>query len=438
MFSRGLLIMIITLAMWQVGHAQVVFKTVEDAWKYADDHNVSIRIARYDASKAVLGKKQAYSVLMPSVSASGTYTDNMSLQTTLLPGIIVGKPDGTYIPVQFGQKYIYNAGITAQLDILNLQSWFNIQAAKISAQMSKDSLANTRKNIYQQIATQYYSVLLMTEAARLARESESISDSVLQSVTNKYNEGNVSKANVDVAKINLDRAQQTSITAQFQIQTAKNNLKALLDMTLADSLVIEDNLQRSAAGDASLTFTEDPAVKLAYDAMCISISQYKSVKSAFIPTLTASYSNSTQQNDNKFEPFSGGPAWYPAQFWSLRASWTIFNGGSRYYQARRSSIGVDQRRLQYESAQKQSEINDENLQLAYRKTRALLGKTEDVMNLSFDNYTHISNRYNSGLASIEERLNAFSDYIGYQNQYLNSLSDMLVQLYQVKIRQQKY
>ncbi len=60
------------------------------------------------------------------------------------------------------------------------------------------------------------------------------------------------------------------------------------------------------------------------------------------------------------------------------------------------------------------------------------------MKLSFDNYKHISYRYDAGMAAIDERLNAFKDYIDYQNQYLNSLSDMLVQLYQIKIRQQSF
>ena len=93
---------------------------------------------------------------------------------------------------------------------------------------------------------------------------------------------------------------------------------------------------------------------------------------------------------------------------------------------------------QYEYAQKQSAINDENLRLNYQKAKAVLGKTQDVMNLSFDNYQHISYRYDAGIAPLEDRLNAFKDYIDYQNQYLNSLSDMLVQLYQVKLRQQSF
>lgn len=433
--NKKILSTVVVMFVMLQAYGQVTFNSVEDVWKYADDNNVTIRIARYDADKSRLAKKQSYSAFMPQVTANGTYTDNMAIQTTLLPGVIVGKPDGVYVPVKFGQKYIYSGNVTAQLDVLNVQSWFNVRTARISAEMSKDSLSNTRKNIYQQIATQYYSVLLMTEAARLATNSELLADSVFQSVSRKFAEGTVSKANVDLSKMNLERAQQTNITAQYQIQTAKNSLKILLDMQLTDSMNITASLSRTIEDAGKGTFTEDPAVKIAYNAMRISMSQYKGGNATFLPTLAISYSNTTQQNDNKFEPFSGGPSWFPAEYWSLKASWNIFSGGSKYYQSRRNKIAIEERKLQFESAQRQSVINDENLRLNYAKTAALLTKTEDVMHLSFDNYTHISNRYTEGLSSLDDKLNAFSDYIGYQNQYLNSLSDMLVQLYQIKIRQ---
>ncbi len=161
----------------------------------------------------------------------------------------------------------------------------------------------------------------------------------------------------------------------------------------------------------------------------------------FAPTLNILYNYSTQRYDKTFEPFSGvtGTAgWFPAQYWGLQATLPIFTGGSRWFNSKKNKIAYLESKEQYENAQKQSAINDANIRLNYVKAVAVLGKSKDVMNLSLDNYTHISYRYEGGIESIESRLNAFRDYIDYQNQYLNSLSDMLVQLYQIKIRQQSF
>jgi len=314
-----------------------------------------------------------------------------------------------------------------------------VRIAKEAAAMSKDSLANMRKSVYQQIASQYYSYLLMKEAARLAGQSAAISDSVYQSAANKFKEGTVNEASVNTAKLNTERAEETYITANYQMLTAANNLKALLNMSLNDSLEITSSLENELIGNDAEAFTEDPQIRLAMRRVNISLNQYKSTKASFVPVLTVLYNYTTQQNDTKFEPVdAAGPNWYPAQYWSLRASWPIFTGGNRYFQAKKNKISYEESKLLYENVQKQSAINDANLQLGYEKANAVTAKSKDVMDLSFQNYMHASYRYSAGVAPIDDRLSAFNDYITYQNQYLNNLSDLLVQLYQVKIRQQSF
>ena len=208
-------------------------------------------------------------------------------------------------------------------------------------------------------------------------------------------------------------------TAQYQMLTANNNLKGLLDISVTDSLFIDDQLQHNIETVADAQFAEDPTISLAAHQSNISLYQYKMVKSTFLPTISLLYSNTTQQNDSKFEPFqAGGPAWFPARYWSIKASWQLFNGGGRYYQAKKNRLGYEEKNMNYENVKKQAAINDENLKLAYKKAIALLQNSKNVMELSFDNYKHITNRYNEGIAVIDDRLNAFSDYINYQNQYL--------------------
>ena len=312
----------------------------------------------------------------------------------------------------------------------------NAKIATQNEELSRDSLANTRKSVYQQLASQYYNYLLMKEAARLAQQSADIADSVSASVQHKFSEGLVNEANVDVAKINAERARQTFITSQYQALTSANNLKALLDMSLKDSIVIDDALDKNVEMLTDAPFSEDPSLVIARKQVQLGRYQLQSVNSSFLPSLSITYSNSSQQNDNKFEPFkASGPHWYPARYWNLSAGWTLFNGGGSYFQSRRSKLILEQKEMLYENSCRQADINDENLRLAYKKAVALTGNSKKVMELSMDNYRHISRRYAEGLSSIDDRLNAFSDFINYQNQYLNNLSDLLVQMYTIKTRQ---
>jgi outer membrane protein len=432
MYKRVYLIVVL-ISLSLVAGAQVSFSSLEDVWKYADAHNIGIRVAGYELNKGQYAKKQSYMAFLPQVAANGSYLNNTSLQTTLLPGDIFGTP-GTYRAVQFGQKYVYTATLSAQMDIVNLQTWYNVTIAKETDEMNKASLANTKKAAYQQIAMQYYGYLLYKEAARLATLSETTADSVLQSVANKYKEGIVNLASLDISKLNKERATQTRVGAEFQAMVSKNTLKGLLELPVTDSLAIEATLQSSLSNEVPGAFSEDPAVRLAYSQSKINLSTFKAANSNYFPTLSVSYSNNTQQFDNKFEPFQQWPAWYPSSYWLVKATWNIFTGGSRWVQSKKSKINYYESKEQFENTQLQSAINDENLRLSYQKAAAVLTHSQNVMSLSFDNYRHISNRYYEGLATLDERLNAFTDYISYQNLYLNNLSDMLIQLYLVKIR----
>ncbi len=440
MFKR-LSYIFILLACWQVSYSQIVFRSLEDVWKYADNNNITIKTMKYELDKSVYAKKQAYSALLPQATATGSYTDNIALQTTLLPASLLGGPPGTYKTLQFGEQFVYSGGINAQMNILNLQNIYNVRIAQQTQEMNKDSLASTRRFVYQQLATQFYSYLLMQEASTLADQTALIADSTYQSANNKFKEGTANEASVDLAKLNLERAQQSQITARYQMITSRNSLKGLLGFSVNDSLSIDASLNVSLNIDAAEAFTEDLSLKLSLWRAKISLSQYHLSNSAFLPTINILYNYATQRYDKTFEPFSGATGvagWFPSQYWSLQASFPIFTSGSRYFQSKRSKINYEESMAQYENAQKQSAINDENIRLNYQRAISVLGKTQDVMNLSLDNYRHISYRYEAGLSPLDDRLNAFQNYIDYQNQYLNSLSDMLVQLYQVKIRQQSF
>ncbi len=434
-------IIVALLLICRIADAQTVFRSVEDVWRYADEHNISIKTIKYELAKSGYATKQSYSALLPQVSATGSYTDNLALQTTLIPASLAGGPAGTYRTLQFGQQFVYAGGINAQMSVLNVARWDSVRIARLNEEMNRDSVANTRKQVYQQLATQYYAYLLMMEAERIATTTVGVADSVYQSAQNKFKEGTINEANADVAKLNLERALQSQISAHYQRLVARNNLKALLGLAVTDSVDIQSTLQQNLGVESNGTFAEDPSLRLALCKARISLAGYKASMASFAPTVNIVYNYGTTRSDKTFEPVDGATGvagWFPSQYWSLQAAWPLFTSGSRWFQVKKNKISYDESMAQYENAKNQSALNDENMRLNYMKSSAMLKKAESVMNLAYDNYRHIANRYEAGIAPIDDRLSAFRDYLDYQNQYLNSLSDMLVQLYQIKIRQQAF
>jgi outer membrane protein TolC len=434
-------ILAILILWWNNGDAQVILRSVEDAWHYADEHNVTIRIADYELLKARKARTQSKLAFLPTVSANASATDNLNLPVTIIPvgalraALGTGGPADVVAPIKFGLQYINVAGATGQLDVVNPQTWYNVRTAKETEALNRASVADAKKQAYQAIANEYYGFLLNREAERLAGLSLAVSDSVSQSVSAKYTEGLLNQANVDVAQLNTERARQTYILSHYQARTSLNTLKGLLNLSVDDSLYIEGTLRENVQPVSHKEFEEDPAIAVANYQAKVNYSQYKSVRATVIPTVSVFYNNTITQSSNVFQPFSSVNS-FPASYFALRANWNIFTAGSRWLQVQRSKISYLESLAQFDNVQKQSAINDANLWLSYEKTSAVFDNAEKIMNLSYDNYKHISDRYAEGLSSIEERLDAFTDYITYQNRFIIAASDMLVQLYLIKIRQQ--
>jgi outer membrane protein TolC len=422
------------------GYGQLVFNNLDEMWQYANSHNVAIKNAGTELRKGEKTVTQSYLDILPDINATGTYTDNLNIQTTFIPAVIFGGPEGVYRAVQFGQKYAYNAGFTAQLDILNLQTWYNVKIARETAALNKASLANTRRNTWQQLAGQYYGYILNRHAVDIAELSTRVADSLLASVKNKYDEGVASLPNVDAAKLNSERARQTLITASYQMRTTLNALKALLGLSVSDSVVVKEQfIWRVQTKMMSSPFTEDPSVSLSARQVSLNNARLKASNVAAYPTISIVYSNSTQQFDNTFRPFdNAGPQWFPATYWSLRASWSVFNGGNRWLLSQKNKLSWMQSREEAAQAKRQADINDENLRLNFEKAADLYKNAMNIKDLAYQNYQHTSLRHEAGLASLDDRLKAYSDFISYENQYLNSLSDLLIQTYTVKLRTQNF
>jgi outer membrane protein TolC len=89
--------------------------SLKQAQDYAISNNKMVLAAKSDvlASKAAVW--ETISAALPQVNASGSFTDNLKLMTTLIPGEFFGQP-GELIPVTFGTQFNsscpgYNADI---------------------------------------------------------------------------------------------------------------------------------------------------------------------------------------------------------------------------------------------------------------------------------------------------------------------------------------
>src|SRR5450759_178976 len=92
--------------------------SLKEAQDYSIQNNKLMITSRMEVHASKVAVWETISNALPQVTASGSFTDNLKLMTTLLPGDFFGRP-GEKVPVTFGSQYNSGASVSASLLLFN-------------------------------------------------------------------------------------------------------------------------------------------------------------------------------------------------------------------------------------------------------------------------------------------------------------------------------
>ena len=413
--------------------AKLQFQTIEDVLGYADDHAIAIQSAKIGEEMALAGKKEAQGYLLPSVSASAGYNDNITLQPSLVPAQIFnpGAAEGEVEELTFGRRYSYSVGLQAQWDVLNFQKMFAAQIATIQVDESKVYTATTHFNTYNALASLYYSIVLTQEALQIYEENVKTSQAILVQAKEKYGQGLLSEGDLNLAEIKVRQDQQV-------LDQTQNNLDQFY-VQLQTQLNTSENIQVLDAPDRFLLETTEihnPHIEVALQQ--VSVQKYESIlrqkKAAYYPSLNLYYQNNVNWAGDNFLNFSDVNQ-LPQQIFGLQLNVPIFKGLSTRQSVRQSEWELDLQQQQLANVQLVKQKEDELLQLQWTQASAQLRGSKEILALQEASDVHVENRYQSGIIGLDERLNKYNDLLKVQDQYLQSLASLTLSQYKIYIRQ---
>src|SRR5919199_5231191 len=150
------LVMILALPLSSWAQAQSGFR-LKDCIDYGLKNYGTVKIAQYQVETANEQARQALGQYLPQVSATGTFTDNIKLQTTLLPAGFAGPEP---VRLALGSKYQTNVNAQATQAIYDKSLLLGLKAAKPNQQLAALNTRQTREDIIYNIASNYYQVFV--------------------------------------------------------------------------------------------------------------------------------------------------------------------------------------------------------------------------------------------------------------------------------------
>ena len=133
--------------------AQSINLTLRDALNYALQNNANIQKARLEVLNGQYKTDEIRARALPQVNGSATLTDQL-----IIPQLVVG--DQVF---KMGRQWTGNAGLNFSQQLFNQQVFTGLKAAKAGEAFYNLNAELTEENILQQVATNYYQLLVTRE-----------------------------------------------------------------------------------------------------------------------------------------------------------------------------------------------------------------------------------------------------------------------------------
>jgi Outer membrane protein len=419
--KKYLLTIVFTLSCISYSFSQTVFYSLDSLLLYAEQNSYTIKTGEQQSLLAKYGKLAAIGSI-PDIQGgvNFTATNNNKLPVNYFPAEIFGGPPGTYREVTMGQQYVNNLNGSIDVKLFKLTGWDELRRAKLNIRITASNNLLNKQSLFNDIAATYFNIVSLQEQIETSEHNISAADTLLTAVKNRFKEGLVSKKDVNDAEINLLNVNENRSQLNFQLQQQRNNLKILADLPLSDSVIINHSLNKGQLTAIQTEQYSDLSYKNAVLNEELAKIDVLKNKHALLPIASFFFSDNHLQSSNNFDLFNSSPAWVQSQYFGLKLSWNL-PSSSTISQIYSSRTNYRIARLNTEHAKKQTETNNSQLTIAYKKALSQLITSEKVFMLSSESYQKSLNKFSEGLFAVDDLINTFNEMLTHRYNYTTAL-----------------
>ena len=407
--------------------------SLQEAIDYALENNQQVKNARLEEE---IADKQVGEILadgLPQVNANANLMHNYKIQQTVIenengfpdPSV----PDGTPIPFGFGIPYTssFDLGLTQM--VFDGSFFIGLEAAKTFTQLSKKDHIKTKIDIAEAVSKAYFGVLVNVERLALVERNYSRLDSLLQETEVMYQNGFAEKIDVNRVKVQFNNVKVEKENYQQIVDLSESLLK--FQMGLKPNTPLQLTTEIQSIGYFDFEQSKDFAYenRIEYSQMNIQKElkqlDIKNVRAKYYPKidLVANYGRNTG-NTSLGDIFTDD--WFGAGAIGLRASMPIFDGMRKRRQVQQRQLQAQQIDYSLNLLENNIDVEIEQALTTYNRQIEMMQAQRENMELSQEVYEVAKIKYNEGVGSNIEVIDADATYKQAQINYYNALYDALI------------
>jgi len=404
--------------------------SLQDAVEYALVHNQNILNAQLDVYVAEAFVKENFATGLPQINGSIDIADNFELPTSFLPAEIIGGPPGESVPVQFGTKYSGNATISANQMVFDGVFFVGMKAARTFEELSTKSHIKTKIDVVESVTKAYYTVLVNKLTLELIDKNFGRLDSLLRDTNAMYKSGFAERIDVSRVQVQFNNIKVTKDNSRKMLAITESLLKFQMGMSIDDQVVLTDELTLEMFNDSieeefnysqrieySILQTQEELAKL----------DIKRTKVAYLPTLDLyARIGAVAGTGAGANLFNLGNEWFNYGLVGLRMNIPIFDGLRKHRSVQQKEAKLSKVNNSYELLKNGIDLEIQQSQIAYTNSVDFMHVQLENVKISEDVYNVTKKKYQAGVGSNIEVINADADYKEVQTNFFTALYSALL------------
>lgn len=405
--------------------------TLQECIDYALENNAEIVNANYEKEIAETQIGETLSQGLPQVNATANLNYNFEPQKSIIdistfdPSV----PEGTEQQVSFQQKYDGNISISAKQLLFDGSFFVGLQASRTYKELSTKQHIKTQIDVVEAVSKAYYNALVTQERLALVEVNFNRIDSLLRDTQAMYDNGFVEKIDVSRLKVQYNnvKVQLDQIDELNKLST--DLLKFQMGMPISMEIELEDKLEEvtfDTISKSDFDYTE----RIEYSQLQTNLSlvnlDMKNNRVKYIPTLYANLAYGYNTAAASSSDWFNGSRWLNFGYLGATLSMPIFDGFLKSNKIQKNKIQAKQIMTSFEQLENAIDLEVSQAKINMENAVDNMVAQKENMELAEEIYNVTKLKYQEGVGSNLEVIEADADFKESQTNYYNALFDALI------------
>ena len=461
-----LTLMFLLVSWWLTAQDQGKSFTLDECLNYALQNAVNVKNAKLDEEIATSRVKETVGIGLPQINGSVGLQYNPTLQRFFAqynsqnPGFGISEQQAATLGIQDGDVYAaenffqLQAAGDASVGINQLLfsgSYFvGLQASQVYKELSIRNSYMTKEEVVLNVSQAYYNLLITKERLALVKANLGRIDTLYRNTKALKDNGFAEKIDVDRLKVTVNNLRVEQSSMENLLEISRRILKLQMNFPSREILTINGNISEIALEKVSVPDKDNWSYSQRADYMVMESNrtlQQLNIKNKYaeaLPTVSA-FANlgmttqsptftglfSTQADFQEIDA-AGPDSWYNYSAVGLSLNWSIFTGLQRSHQIQQQKLELQKIENGFESMEQNIDLELDRSSMNLANAIERLEVQKDNMGLAGEIYDISKIKYEEGVGSNLEVIEADTSLKEAQTNYYSALYDAIIAQLQLK------